>query len=222
MEGTRLSILQLLQKKGNDTVEGLAWAIGLAPATIRRHLDILQRDRMVAFREVRKKTGRPEYSFYLTEQGQEVLPKSYDLLLRLVLGKLAELTCEDTHDRDGKQLLELLFRRVSDEFWRQHEDKVAGKDPRSRVNALATLLEEKGFSAEVEVSDRRLRIRLTNCPFRSVALLNRSVCSFDANLLSAMLNVKLTRERCIQDGDPGCVYTGLVAASQSTADFIVR
>ena len=74
MEGTRLLILQLLQKNNSDTVEGLAKAIGLAPATIRRHLDILQRDRFVAFEEIRKKTGRPEYSFFLTHDGPETLP----------------------------------------------------------------------------------------------------------------------------------------------------
>ena len=33
MEGPRLRILQLLQKNGADTVDGLARAIGLAPAT---------------------------------------------------------------------------------------------------------------------------------------------------------------------------------------------
>jgi len=49
MEGTRHRILQQLQKKTNDSVGGLAGSMGLAPATIRRHLDILQRDRLVAF-----------------------------------------------------------------------------------------------------------------------------------------------------------------------------
>ena len=52
MEGTRFKILQLLQSNGNQTVDALATNIGLAPATIRRHLDILQRDRFVDFREV--------------------------------------------------------------------------------------------------------------------------------------------------------------------------
>ena len=54
MEGTRLRILQLLQRNSCDTVDGLAKSIGLAPATIRRHLDILQCDRFVSFEEVRK------------------------------------------------------------------------------------------------------------------------------------------------------------------------
>ena len=88
MEGSRFRILQQLQKKTNDSVGGLAESMGLAPATIRRHLDILQRDRLVAFEEVRKKTGRPDYSFYLTEDGHQALPKSYDVLLRLLVDEL--------------------------------------------------------------------------------------------------------------------------------------
>ena len=109
MEGTRFRILQLLQSKGNQTVEALATSIGLAPATIRRHLDILQRDRFVEFCEVRKKTGRPEYSFFLTEEGQETLPKDYDRLLALTVEGLARLSTEEINGRDGGQVLELVF-----------------------------------------------------------------------------------------------------------------
>ncbi len=37
---------------GSVTVDELAKDIGLAPATIRRHLDILQRDQLAAFEQV--------------------------------------------------------------------------------------------------------------------------------------------------------------------------
>lgn len=215
MEGTRLRILQLLQKTGNDTVDGLATTIGLAPATIRRHLDILQRDRLVTFEEVRKKTGRPEYSFHLTEQGHEALPKSYDMLLGSVIQGVAELTAEDTRGRDGSQILELLFQRLSEEVWSRHEDEVNGQSLEFRLNALTTLLSEQEFSPEAEVTDERLRIRLLNCPFRSVALQNDAVCSLDANLISAMLAVDMEREECIQDGDAGCMYTAHVSPDEA-------
>ena len=46
MEGTRLRILEHLQQE-NQTVGGLATIMGLAPATVRRHLDILQRDHLI-------------------------------------------------------------------------------------------------------------------------------------------------------------------------------
>ena len=113
MEGSRFRILQQLQKKTNDTVGGLAGAMELAPATIRRHLDILQRDRLVAFKGVRKKTGRPEYSFYLTEDGHQALPKSYDVLLRLLVDELGQMTATDLAGMDGRSVLETLFTRLS-------------------------------------------------------------------------------------------------------------
>ena len=177
-------IPQLLRKRGNDTVEGPSAAIGLAPATIRGHLDILQ--------EGRKKTGRPEYSFFLTEQGHDSLPKSYGLLLGLLAGKLAELTVADTRGRDGRKSLELLFQRLSDDVWNQHRGQVAGRDSGHRLGALVTVLKEADFSPEAEVATKRLGTKRPNCRFRSVAVRNKSVCSFDAHLISSMLRVEFT------------------------------
>lgn len=207
MEGTRLLILQLLQKNGSDTVDGLARAIGLAPATIRRHLDILQRDRLVAFKEVRKKTGRPEYSFFLTENGQESLPKSYSELLNMVVGEMALLTVEDTAGRGGDQLLEMVFHRLSDKVWRSYEPELRDKDLESRLSTLLAHLTQRDYFPEVEVVGGELRLRVLNCPFRSVALQNGVVCTFDQKLFSAILGVDLVRNACPDDGE-GCLYSG--------------
>ena len=215
MEGTRLRILQLLQRNINDTVDGLAGAVGLAPATIRRHLDILQRDKLVAFEEVRKRTGRPEYSFYLTEEGQETLPKNYDLLLNMLIRELGAMPVEDTSGLDGEQILELAFRQMSARLWADHRDEVRGKDLEYRLASLTKLLEHHDFFPEAEVEGQTLRIRLLNCPFRSVALSNKAVCSFDANVISDMLDVDVSRQSCIHDGDAGCTYTASIDAGQA-------
>ena len=212
MEGTRLRILQLLQKNSSDTVEGLAKAIGLAPATIRRHLDILQRDQLVAYEQVRKRTGRPEYSFYLTDDGQEALPKDYDRLLGMVVQELSAMTSEDTKQKSGNQLLELVFQRLSDGVAQSYESDLAGKDLTDRLAALVGHLGREDFFPETEMVDGMLRIRLLNCPFRSVALQNKAVCTFDLNLISTMLDLDVEREHCIHDGDSGCMYTAAVGA----------
>ena len=222
MEGTRLRILQLLQKNGNDTVDELAKAVGLAPATIRRHLDILQRDRLVAFQEVRKKTGRPEYSFYLTEGGQEALPKDYDLLLSMMIQELAGLNVGETDGKDGNSILALVFQRLSNNVWSKYEGEVSGKDLEYRLATLLRLLEREDFFPEAEVVDGTLTIKLLNCPFRSVALQNNAVCSFDANLISAMLDLDPVREACIHDGDSGCTYTAPIGVQDAKALSGVR
>ena len=223
MEGTRLRILQLLQKNTNDTVDGLARAIGLAAATIRRHLDILQRDRLVAFEEVRKKTGRPEYSFFLTEDGQEALPKDYDMLLGLMIGELADLSVDDTMGRDGEGVLELVFQRLSGRVFEDHRQEVEGQSLEVRLKALLRLLGDEDFYPEANFVDGTLRIRLINCPFRSVALRSKAVCTFDSNIISSMLDMAVSQEMCINDGADGCVYIGRVdektaATSPSNAE----
>ena len=215
MEGTRLRILQLLQKNSRDTVDGIPKAIGLAPATIRRHLDILQRDRLVAFEEVRKPTGRPEYSFYLTESGQEALPKDYDQLLGMMVRQLSSLTTADTRSRNGQQILEMLFQRLSDDVADRYEGELAGKDLAHRAEVLTHHLAQEDFYPEAEFDDGRLRIRLLNCPFRSVAMVNKAVCTFDHNLIASMLDVDVDREQCISDGDSGCMYTTVAAAKSA-------
>ena len=217
MEGTRLRILQILQKNSQDSVHGLAKAIGLAPATVRRHLDILQRDRLVDFTEVRQRTGRPAYAFYLTDAGQEALPKGYDVLLGLVIQELDILTAEDTNGRDGSQILQLMFQRLSDKAWERRKDELDGKDLQGRFVTLMKLLEEEDFSPEAEVVNGALQIRLLNCPFRSVALENKAVCSYDANLISNVLNVGLEQQACIHDRDPVCTYVAHLDPSEAQA-----
>lgn len=206
MEGTRLKILQLLQKNNNETVDGLARSIGLAPATIRRHLDILQRDRLVEFKEVRKKTGRPEYSFFLTEQGQESLPKDYDRLLSLIVEELSTLSNHDMDGLDGGQVLEKVFHRMSDRIVADHASEIEGESFESRKRILVNMLRERDFFPEAKLKDGVFELRLLNCPFRSLALQDNSVCSFDSALISSFLGVDADRQECVHDGAPNCLY----------------
>ena len=215
MEGTRLRILQLLQKHTNESVEELARAIGLAPATIRRHLDILQRDQLVAFEEVRKKTGRPEYSFFLTESGQEALPKNYDMLLGLVIGELGQMEAADIEGLDGEGVLKAVFGRLSGTVWEDRLREVAGQSIEVRLDTLLRLLTEEDFYPAADVVGDTIRIQLVNCPFRSVALQSKAVCAFDATLITSMLDIEVTQDMCIHDGADGCVYVGRLKANEA-------
>ena len=78
METTRQTILGILRRR-QATVGDLTTELGLAPATIRRHLDILARDGHVDVSQVRRRTGRPHYLFSLSEGPPQIdydgLPK---------------------------------------------------------------------------------------------------------------------------------------------------
>jgi predicted ArsR family transcriptional regulator len=206
MEGTRHRILQQLQKKTNDSVGGLAGSMGLATATIRRHLDILQRDRLVAFEEVRKKTGRPEYSFYLTEDGHQALPKSYDLLLRRLVDELGRMTASDLAGMDGRSVLEILFTRLSAQVSGPVQRESGSASLKERTASLLDVLDAEEFLPEAEFVDGRVQIKLLNCPFRTVAMANDAVCDFDSKVITSVLGLEMSRTSCIHDGDACCVY----------------
>lgn len=203
--GTRLTIVRLLQQVGEATVECLANQLGLATATVRRHLDILQRDRLVSYVEVRKAAGRPEYSFFLTEAGHESLPKAYDRLLSLLLGEISRLERGALDQKDGGQIMRLLFQRMARRL-AQSSPLSDGTSIEDRLTNLSRVLDEGGFSPEVQQSEESVALVVRNCPFRSVAREMEQVCLFDQEFISALLGIPVSKSQSISQGDPTCCY----------------
>ncbi len=150
--------------------------------------------------------GRPEFSFHLTEEGQETLPKGYKQFLGLMIEELGLLTVEDTNAHAGDQLLEFVIKRLSEQACQEIEEEVDGENLEHRLQALIRLLHKEDFSPEAEVVDATVNIRLHNCPFRSVALQDKAVCSFDSNLISTVLGLDVERSESIQNGHNSCMY----------------
>ncbi|MBM3925780.1 MAG: ArsR family transcriptional regulator [SAR202 cluster bacterium] len=200
--GTRLQILNLLQEKGEASVGQLAEDLALASATVRRHLDVLLRDRLVEYHQVRKSLGRPEYAYTLTEDGQEVLPKHYQDLLSDVLLEMSKLTPEDTMGRDGRALASLVFSRLAEKITQPYQEQ----DLEPRLAALLDILAKGDFSPDVERLNGGVRILLHNCPYRSVAQSQESVCFFDESLISNLLKAPVEKEQCIRIGHKSCCY----------------
>ena len=112
LSGTRLNILTILQREGSMTVDQLAREIGLSSTTIRRHLDILQRDLLVSFDQIRQGSGRPEYRYSLTEDGHESGYRDYKSFLIDLIGEISGLSSTDLASKNGKELLSFLFARI--------------------------------------------------------------------------------------------------------------
>jgi predicted ArsR family transcriptional regulator len=208
MEGTRLRIVALLQQSPQATVEELAQAVGMASASIRRHLDILQRDRLVAYRTIRRKPGRPEHAFYLTDAGQEALPKRYQQLLHRFLQALGSL---DGAAPQGfrTQLLEQLLSRVAHLITEPYRQRLSSSAPGERVELLRELLEAEEFAPSAEEVPGGLRIHLLNCPFRGVAMQNPAICLLDQEIIGHLLGAAPSVEGRINQNQHHhhCIYT---------------
>jgi predicted ArsR family transcriptional regulator len=203
MEGTRLGILTLLQRQAS-TVDQLSTDLGLAAATVRRHLDILQRDRLVSFKAVRRKQGRPEHAFSLTEEGHELMPKRYHLLLQRILQSLDDAYANGSPNDTSaaRTMLAQIAYTMVDEYRVQFRER-PDDDP---IRLLGLVLEAEQFAPELERTDNGIKVTLGNCPYRGVTSGSDAVCSLDHHLITEILGTPITNTSRITVGNNLCTY----------------
>lgn len=191
IESSREAILEILRRHDGASVEDLAQALGLAGATIRRHLDVLMRDGYVAVSQVRGGAGRPRYAFSLTEAGMEIFPHHYVRLTRRLVDEIVGLGPEETAGRSGSQLARLIVEKMADRIAHEYAPRVEGSTVEARVRSAAALLAVDGFDYEVTVSAAEgVRLFGRGCPcsrFEAMAGVAAGAREHDRRLLEHVI-----------------------------------
>jgi len=192
VDGTREEILGLLRRHSALGVEELAQELGLAGATVRRHLDVLQRDGFVQVTQVRGGTGRPRHLFALTEAGADVFPHHYVRITQRLLGEIVALGEDETAGRSGKQIASVVFDRMAARIAREYAPRVHGTTVADRARSAAALIAEEGIDFEVSEVDgdvSRVRLLGRGCLCTRVGDDGAPVlpCDHDRELLAALI-----------------------------------
>lgn len=203
MEGTRLGILTLLQQE-TATVDQLSEKLGLASPTVRRHLDILQRDRFVTFQAMRRKQGRPEHAYSLTEEGHELMPKRYHLLLQRVLESMDNSKGDDF--KNGISPASALLADIARIMINEYKSRLRERTDEDPIRLLKLILEAEEFAPEVEPIEGGVRVTLGNCPYRGVVTKTNAVCSLDYHLISEVMGTPVSNTSHINLGNKFCSY----------------
>ena len=200
MEGTRLGILTLLQRQAS-TANQLSTELGLAAATVRRHLDILQRDRLVSFKAVRRKQGRPEHAFFLTGEGHELMPKRYHFLLQRILQNL-----DDADVNSSTSTVRTLLAQIAHTMVDEYRSQFRERPDDTPLRLLGLVLEAEQFAPKLEPIDNGIRVTLGNCPYRGVINGSDAICSLDHHLITEILGTPITNTSSITVGNSLCTY----------------
>jgi predicted ArsR family transcriptional regulator len=81
---------------------------------------------------------------------------------------------------------------------------VEGATLAERTDALAEVLNEQGFMAEVEAADGGLRLCQHNCTVEHLATELPDLCTSEAELFERLLGTRVERESTIVDGAVRC------------------
>ena len=193
VEGTREAILSIMRRRDGVAVAELARELGLTGATVRRHLDVLLRDGFVSVTQVRGRTGRPRYSFLLTETGAELFPHHYVRVTHRLLEEIVGLGVEESEGRDGAAIADLIFDKMADRLADEYGSRVAGETVEQRARSAVALLAEEGLDFELEADGAGVRLMGRGCPCRRFADgRHPPACDHDRRLLERAIGASVT------------------------------
>lgn len=205
---TRRAILAALLKPVPVTAPEVAEKVGISPAGVRRHIDILLERGLIE--EVESSTpsgtrGRPAKHYRLTAHGRESFGSGYD---ELALAAFAEVEA-----LGGKEAVKRLARKRAEQLLsgarNGDSDGIA-----ATVERVAHAFAARGYVAEANNVGSGLQLCQHHCPVHAVAAAYPEICEAEHELISELVGAPIAPLAMIANGDGVCTtHISLVESS---------
>ncbi len=207
---TRNLVQQAIAKDGPLTAVALASRLGLTPAAIRRHIDLLAGQGAIdecepaTAGETGRTRGRPARAYILSEAGHAGMKSDYADVATSALHFLAEHAGVDAVAEFASEHAAQLEARYAPAL------ATAGDDARARAQALATALSADGFAASIRPVEAGmplagLQLRQGHCPVQEIAGEFPAFCEAEAEAFSRLLGVDVQRLATLVKGGHACM-----------------
>jgi predicted ArsR family transcriptional regulator len=203
---TRDRVCQEVLERGPVSAADLAALLKLTTPAVRRHLDVLLEQGLVAIRDPQpsrqRARGRPARLYVLTDAGHAAMATGYEDLAAEVLRHLAEVAGPDAVRRFAQERLA--------EFEARHRPAIeaAGPDPVRRAEALAAALSGDGFAARTRAlgagGTAGTQLCQGHCPVQHVARQFPQLCEAETDTFSRLLGVHVQRLATLAHGEHVC------------------
>lgn len=197
---TRARVARTILHRGPSTAADLAAALELTPAAVRRHLDHLTEEGVVAAGEQRvygtRGRGRPARVFRITDTGRDRFEQHYDDLAAEALRFLRETQGDDA-------VMAFAERRVAF-IERDYARVIAAEPGLSPAEALARVLTDGGYAASVRELPIGEQLCQQHCPVAHVAHEFPELCDAETEAISRVLDTHVQRLATIALGDGVC------------------
>ncbi len=202
---TRSRVLHHVSTDGPVTAAELGRALDLTPAAVRRHLDALVEQGVIAEHEpvsARRGRGRPARAYVVTATGHRALDTDYDTLAVDVLHFLTAHVGTAAVSEFARERVATLEQRYAARLAR------AGADPSARAAALVEALTEDGFAATARPvaagGTSGVQLCQGHCPVQQVAAEFPAFCDAETDAFSRLLGVHVQRLATLAGGHHVC------------------
>ncbi|MEM7335833.1 MAG: winged helix-turn-helix transcriptional regulator, partial [Chloroflexota bacterium] len=196
---TRDVILETLKASPSAKIEDLAVAADISPISVRHHIKHLEADGLIVVQKVRRKVGRPYYTYSLSDAGQELFPQKYYSLTNRLINSIK--------DQLSPEMVHVLFAGLVDQTIEEHREKFEGLPFEERLDYLMMLLKKEGFLAKWEKTEDGYQITEYSCPYISVGQKHAEICAIDKELMISVLNTPVKQLTCMLNGEGCCKFS---------------
>jgi predicted ArsR family transcriptional regulator len=198
-QSTREVILHTIKSSAESTIETLAEAADISPVTVRHHINSLLADNLIEATAVRRKVGRPYYTYSLSLDGQELFPKRYVRLTSRILDELKS--------RLPEEMVAEIFKGVVQCIIAEHTGEFESLSMEARLDYLVDMLGEEGFLSSWEKTADGYKLVEYSCPYISVGHQHSEVCTFDRELMLTVLQTPIQQHSCMLEGANCCEFS---------------
>jgi DeoR family suf operon transcriptional repressor len=197
-KGLRGEILLELKREQPLTAKDLAEKLRVSPNAVRHHLKELETESLVVYGREQRGVGAPTFAYRLSLQGEALFPKRYEQTLTDLLDRVAE--------KQGRQAAVGMFEDLYADLTRKLQLELDGVAPERRLDAVARVMNEAGYMAEVDSAGGTFRLAEHNCAIRAVAERYPEVCAAEEKFLQVVLAATVERQAHIVSGCNACEY----------------
>lgn len=214
---TRERVANSILEEGPSTAVDLARRLRLTPAAVRRHLDQLLADGVIAAREQRingtRGRGRPAKVFVVTDAGRNHFEQAYDGLAADAMRYL--------QSTGGDEAVVAFARHRVSELEERYRPLIDAAAPEDRAEALAEALTADGYAASARNAPSGAQVCQHHCPVAHVAEEFPQLCEAETEVFSRLLGSHVQRLATIAHGDGVCT-TNIPHTSQAQSSQAER
>jgi predicted ArsR family transcriptional regulator len=200
MQDTRQQILEILERRGEVTVQELSEELGLTSVTVRHHLEILRSEGYITDPEVQhsNRPGRPRYVYRMTAMAADLFPSNYSGLAVAILDAVENIT-----PKQREQILEETAHQLAAKAGNMP------REPEQRLEAISRFLKRLGFVSRWEQDveeETKYYLHICNCPYHYVAQSHPETCEIDKAMLRDLTGTHVERVKGKAGTNSLCTY----------------
>lgn len=191
-------MLGLLRANRSMTVCELVDEMGVTATAIRQRLTRLMALELIDRSEESHGRGRPSHRYVLTEKGRKSLANN--------LGDLAVVLWEEVQKIADAETRQRVISGAVERLAEKYETEIVGDTAASRMESITKLFADRQIPIAFEEQDGLPIIKVSGCPYPTLARENREICDMEKQLLSTIIGEPIDRCQCQQDGDSCCSF----------------